>query len=118
MIITKKTCAAILIAALPVVNSYAEEPPAKNSSWWQSWLSWLGIGQEEVQKTDPAKHQKVDRPESTSGSQEEVQKTEQIKPVFFDQPVFFDFGTKTSQLAEGFIAVTPASAWSPETGFG
>jgi len=118
MIITKKTCAAILIAALPVVNSYAEEPPAKNSSWWQSWLSWFGIGQEEVQKTEPAKQQKVDGPESTSGSQEEVQKTEQIKPVFFDQPVFFDFGTKTSQLAEGFIAVTPDSAWSPETGFG
>ena len=88
MIITKKTCAAILIATLPVVNSYAEEPPAKNSSWWQSWLSWLGVGQEEVQKAEPTK------------------------------PLLFDFGTTTSALADGFTAVTPDSAWSPEAGFG
>ncbi|MFM8717046.1 MAG: hypothetical protein ACKOF3_09755, partial [Spartobacteria bacterium] len=88
MIITKKTCAAILIAALPVANSFAEEPPAKNSSWWQSWLSWLGVGQEEVQKAEPTK------------------------------PLLFDFGTTTSALADGFTAVTPDSAWSPEAGFG
>ena len=66
MIITKKTCVAILIATLPIVNSFAGE----NS------------------KPEPSK------------------------------PVFFDFGTKTSQLAEGFTAVTPESAWSPESGFG
>jgi hypothetical protein len=77
-----------LIAALPVANSFAGEQPETNSSWWKSWLSWLGVGQEEVQKAEPSK------------------------------PVFFDFGTKTSQLAEGFIAVTPESAWAPETGFG
>ena len=90
MIITKKTCAAILIAAVPVVNSFAGEPPAKDSSWWQSCLSWLGMGQgqEEVQKAEPS------------------------------NPVFFDFGTATSALAEGFTAVTPDSAWSPEAGFG
>ncbi|MFM8763802.1 MAG: hypothetical protein ACKOEZ_03045, partial [Spartobacteria bacterium] len=52
MTITKKTCAAILIAALPVVNSLAGESPATNSSWWKSWLSWLGVGQEEVKKLD------------------------------------------------------------------
>jgi hypothetical protein len=88
MIITKKTCAAILIAAVPVVNSFAGEPPAKDSSWWQSCLSWLGMGQEEVQKAEPS------------------------------NPVFFDFGTTTSALAEGFTAVTPDSAWSPEAAFG
>ena len=32
--------------------------------------------------------------------------------------LLFDFGTKTSALAEGFTAVTPDSAWSPEAGFG
>jgi hypothetical protein len=34
------------------------------------------------------------------------------------KPLLFDFGTATSALAEGFTAVTPDSAWSPEAGFG
>ncbi|MFN6095382.1 MAG: hypothetical protein ACK49J_10390, partial [Verrucomicrobiota bacterium] len=34
------------------------------------------------------------------------------------KPHLFDFGTKTSALAEGFTAITPDSAWSPEAGFG
>ncbi len=33
-------------------------------------------------------------------------------------PLLFDFGTKSSPVAEGFTAVTPDSAWSPDAGFG
>jgi hypothetical protein len=33
-------------------------------------------------------------------------------------PFLFDFGTKSSPVGEGFTAVTPDSAWSPEAGFG
>lgn len=33
-------------------------------------------------------------------------------------PFLFDFGTKNSPVAEGFTAVTPVSAWSPDAGFG
>lgn len=40
---------------------------------------------------------------------------EKVAPA---KPLLFDFGTTNSALAEGFTAVTPDSAWSPEAGFG
>jgi alpha-galactosidase len=42
----------------------------------------------------------------------EVSSTVQTKSLFFD------FGTNTSRLVDGFTAVTPDFAWSPEVGVG
>lgn len=58
---------------------------------------------------------KVTIPDEYGGELFEVAEDPKIVQA---KPLFFDFGTKSSMLAEGFMAVTPDLAWSPEVGFG
>ena len=79
-------CAFLTLAAIPAIAN-AEVAESSLTSWW-SWLPW-------------------------SGSSSKPPQSSPAEKVAEAKPLVFDFGTKTSALAEGFTAVTPDSVWSP-----